>query len=44
MGIPKSRSAQAHQYLIEFVKEMKSSGMVVQSLKNHQIEGASVAP
>ena len=44
MGIPKSRSAQAHQYLIEFVKEMKSSGMVTQSLKNHHIEGASVAP
>lgn len=44
MGIPKSRSAQAHQYLIEFVKEMKSSGMVAQSLKNHHIEGASVAP
>ncbi len=44
MGIPKSRSAEAHRFLIEFVKEMKSSGMVEQSLKAHRIEGASVAP
>ena len=44
MGIPKSRSAQAHQFLIDFVKEMKTSGMVSQSLKTHNIEGASVAP
>ena len=44
MGIPKSRSAQAHQYLIDFVKEMKASGMVLQSLVSHKIEGASVAP
>jgi polar amino acid transport system substrate-binding protein len=44
MGIPKSRSAQAHQFMIDFVGEMKSSGMIAQSLKSHQIEGASVAP
>jgi len=44
MGIPKSRSVQAHQYLIDFVKEMKASGMVSQSLVSHKIEGASVAP
>jgi polar amino acid transport system substrate-binding protein len=44
MGIPKSRSAQAHQFLIDFVKEMKTSGMISQSLQSHKIEGASVAP
>jgi len=44
MGIPKSRSAQAHQFLIDFVKEMKATGVVSQSLKTHNIEGASVAP
>lgn len=44
MGISKSRSAQAHQFFIDFVKEMKTSGMISQSLQSHKIEGASIAP
>lgn len=44
MGIPKNRGELAQQYLREFVKRMKQSAMVSQSLKDHRIEGASVAP
>jgi polar amino acid transport system substrate-binding protein len=44
MGIPKNRGELAQKYLREFVNRMKQSGMVSQSLKDHRIEGASVAP
>ncbi len=43
MGVPKGRDA-ALGYLTTFVKEMKASGFVEQSLKRHRIEGATVAP
>ena len=44
MGLPKSRSASAHQLLSRFVSEMKASGFVAVALQRHQIEGAVVAP
>jgi polar amino acid transport system substrate-binding protein len=44
MGMPKSRGPAAAQYLREFVEVMKSSQFVANSLKNHGIGGASVAP
>jgi polar amino acid transport system substrate-binding protein len=44
MGIPKNRGELAQQYLREFVKRMKQSGMVSQSLQDNRIEGASLAP
>ena len=44
MGLPKTRSAHAHQVLSRFVNDMKASGFVAAALKRHQIEGAVVAP
>ena len=44
MGLPKTRSANAHQQLSRFVGDMKASGFVAEALKRHQIEGAVVAP
>ena len=44
MGLPKTRSAEAHQLLGRFVSEMKASGFVAQALQRHRIEGAVVAP
>jgi polar amino acid transport system substrate-binding protein len=44
MGLPKTRSAAAHQLLGRFVSDMKSSGFVATALQRHQIEGAVVAP
>jgi polar amino acid transport system substrate-binding protein len=44
MGLPKTRSAAAHQLLGRFVSDMKASGFVAAALKRHQIEGAVVAP
>ena len=44
MGLPKTRSANAHQQLSRFVADMKASGFVAEALQRHQIEGAVVAP
>ena len=44
MGLPKGRSAAAHQVLSRFVADMKASGFVAAALKRHQIDGAVVAP
>lgn len=44
MGLPKSRPTSAHQWLSQFVSDMKASGFVANALKRHQIEGAVVAP
>ena len=44
MGLPKTRSAAAHQLLGRFVSDMKASGFVAAALLRHQIEGAVVAP
>ena len=44
MGLPKSRSASAHERLSQFVSDMKASGFVADALKLHRIEGAVVAP
>ena len=44
MGIPNTRGAAAHEYMKNFVEEMKRSGFVATSLKRHNIQGAAVAP
>jgi polar amino acid transport system substrate-binding protein len=44
MGLPKSRGEEAARLLSEFVEEMKASGFVDESLRQHHIFGASVAP
>jgi polar amino acid transport system substrate-binding protein len=44
MGTPKSRGADAAQYLAAYVEEMKVSGFVADALQRHGIQGASVAP
>ena len=44
MGLPVTRDAEARLYLQRFVEEMKSSGFVAEALKEHQIEGAVLAP
>lgn len=44
MGIPNNRGAAAHEYMKNFVEEMKHSGFVAASLKRHGIQGAAVAP
>ncbi|MDB5838453.1 MAG: amino acid transporter substrate-binding protein family [Herminiimonas sp.] len=43
MGIPKSRSQEAFQYLYDFVEEMKRTGFVANALERHGIKGAAVA-
>jgi len=43
MGTPKSRGADAAQYLAAYVEEMKASGFVADALQRHGIQGASVA-
>lgn len=43
MGVPKSRGEAAAQYLANFVKQMRSSAFVADSLKRHHIDGAVVA-
>jgi polar amino acid transport system substrate-binding protein len=43
MGVPKQRGEAAAQYLVNFVKQMRSSGFVAESLARHQIDGAVVA-
>jgi polar amino acid transport system substrate-binding protein len=44
MGLSKSRGAEAAAILSKYVEEMKESGFVLQALKRHGIQGASVAP
>ncbi len=44
MGTPKSRGADAAQYLSAYIEEMKASGFVADALQRHGIQGASVAP
>lgn len=44
MGLPKERGAEAAHYLHGFVEDMKSSGRVAAALRQHHIQGASVAP
>ena len=44
MGLPKSRGAEAAQFLADFVQQAKASGFVAEALSRHGIEGASVAP
>ncbi|MEY4294858.1 MAG: hypothetical protein RLY82_546 [Pseudomonadota bacterium] len=44
MGIPNNRGAAAHEYVKNFVEEMKRSGFIAASLKRHNIQGAAVAP
>jgi len=44
MGLPKSRPTSAHQWLSQFVSDMKASGFVAAALQRHRIEGAVVAP
>lgn len=44
MGLPKTRSPEAQDFLREFVEDVKASGFVAQSLARHHIQGAAVAP
>ncbi|TAG06033.1 MAG: ABC transporter substrate-binding protein [Betaproteobacteria bacterium] len=44
MGISKSRGELAHRYLSDFVESKKASGWVLDALRRHGIQGASVAP
>jgi polar amino acid transport system substrate-binding protein len=44
MGQPNHVPPQAQQALRDFVAEMKSTGLIRQSLSKHQIEGATIAP
>ena len=44
MGLPKSRGAQASEYLTEFVEQLKVSGFIDDALQRHGVQGASVAP
>lgn len=44
MGVAKNRGPEAAAYLSHFVQDMKTTGFVAQSLAQHQIQGASVAP
>jgi polar amino acid transport system substrate-binding protein len=44
MGQPKSRSLLARDTLARFVADMKSKGLVRDSLQRHHIEGAVIAP
>lgn len=44
MGLPKGRSASAHEQLGRFVSDMKAQGFVAAALQRHRIEGATLAP
>jgi polar amino acid transport system substrate-binding protein len=44
MGLSKSRGEEAAAALSKYVEEMKKTGFVLEALKRHKIEGASVAP
>jgi polar amino acid transport system substrate-binding protein len=43
IGTPKGRAA-AHQYLREFVEEVKASGLVAKAISENGVAGVSVAP
>jgi polar amino acid transport system substrate-binding protein len=43
MGVPKNRGEAAALYLTDFVKHMRASGFVADSLARHHIDGAVVA-
>ncbi len=44
MATPRSRGAEAADYLSRFVEDMKSSGFVADAMARHHIQGAVVAP
>ncbi len=44
MGLPKGRGEAAAQLLRGFVEDMKAEGFVVDAMRRHGIQGASVAP
>ena len=44
MGTPKSRGAEASDFLSRFVEDMKAEGFVAAALERHHVAGASVAP
>jgi polar amino acid transport system substrate-binding protein len=44
MGLPKSRGAEAADYLRHFVEDMKQTGFVARALQRHNIGGTEVAP
>lgn len=44
MGLLKTRTPEARQYLNEFVESIKSSGFIESALRRHGIQGAIVAP
>lgn len=44
MGMPIGRSREAAIFLSDFVEKMKASGFVAESLKRHNVKGATVAP
>ncbi len=44
MAIPKSRGKLAASLLGGFVEELKASGFVLEALRRHRVEGATVAP
>lgn len=44
MGLRRDRGEEAVTFITDFLEEMKSSGFVEQSLRDHGIEGAIVAP
>lgn len=44
MGAPKSRGAEAANFLAGFVETVKANGFVAAALQRHAIQGASVAP
>lgn len=44
MGLPAGRGDAAADALAAFIERMKASGFVVDALKRHKIQGASVAP
>ena len=43
MGLSKLRPQESSAFLFDFVEEMKSSGFIVDALRRHGIQGASVA-
>lgn len=44
MGLPRTRSAAAAEFLSDYIEEMKASGFVADALTRHRVEGATVAP
>ena len=44
MGLPRSRGAEAANFLSAFVEEMKATGFVADAMARHEIKGALVAP